>query len=112
MLCFCGEPTQILFYLEDLMTHMGDPVSPSVSLRLPVLTRESLHNYKYKRAYCFDYIQMVNESIASKCCNHKIQKQYHLQTNSYYINDKNNNKDEINSCDDANNMGNNDDDEN
>ena len=54
---------------------------------------------------------MVNESIASKCCNHKIQKQYH-ETNSYYINDNNNDKNEINSCDDANNMGNNGDDEN
>ena len=41
MLCFCEELTQILFYLDDLMTHMGDPVSPSVSLRLPVNQRES-----------------------------------------------------------------------
>ena len=41
MLCFCEELTQILFYLEDLMTHMGDPVSPSVSLRLRVNQRES-----------------------------------------------------------------------
>ena len=41
MLCFYEELTQILFYLEDLMTHMGDPVSCSVSLRLPERVRES-----------------------------------------------------------------------
>ena len=38
---FYEELTQILFYLEDMMTHMGDPVSCSVSLRLPERVRES-----------------------------------------------------------------------
>ena len=33
--CFCEELAQILFYLEDMMTHMGDPESHSVSVRLP-----------------------------------------------------------------------------
>ena len=35
MLCFCEELTQILFYFEGLMTHMGDPEYRSVSVRLP-----------------------------------------------------------------------------
>ena len=35
MLCFCEELTQIIFYLESLMTHMEDPESYSVSVRLP-----------------------------------------------------------------------------
>ena len=35
MLCFCVELTRILFYLKDLMTHMADPESCSVSVRLP-----------------------------------------------------------------------------
>ena len=51
---------------------------------------------------------MFNESIRSKCCYHKNQKQYYLETNSYYINDENNDKeDEINSYNDANNVGDN-----
>ena len=33
MLYFCEELTQILIYLEGLMTHMGDPESCSVSVR-------------------------------------------------------------------------------
>ena len=54
--------------------------------------------------------------MRSKFCNHKNQKQYYSYTNSYYINDKNNDKeDEItgNSYDDAyiigDNSGNNND---
>ena len=35
MLCFCEELTQIIFYLESLMTHMEDPESYSMSVRLP-----------------------------------------------------------------------------
>ena len=35
MLCFCEELTQILFHLESLMTHIGDPGSRYVSVRLP-----------------------------------------------------------------------------
>ena len=31
MLCFCEELTQILFYLEGLMTHIEDPESHAVS---------------------------------------------------------------------------------
>ena len=33
--CLCVEPTQILIDLEELMTHMGDPESHSVFVRLP-----------------------------------------------------------------------------
>ena len=49
---------------------------------------------------------VFNESIRSKCCYHKNQKQYYWETNSYYINDKNNDEeDEINRYNDANNVG-------
>ena len=33
--CLCVELTQILIDLEELMTHMGDPESHSVFVRLP-----------------------------------------------------------------------------
>ena len=33
--CFCEELTQILIDLEGLMTHMGDPESHSMFVRLP-----------------------------------------------------------------------------
>ena len=50
----------------------------------------------------------VNKAIRSKCCNHKNQKKYCLQKNSYYINEKNNDKeDEINIYNDVNNLGDN-----
>ena len=43
MLCLCVELTQILFYLKGLMTHMGDPESYSVSVRLPDNQGESAY---------------------------------------------------------------------
>ena len=52
--------------------------------------------------------QLVNKAIRSKYCNHKNQKQYYLQKNSYYISEKNNDKeDEINIYNDVNNVGDN-----
>ena len=52
--------------------------------------------------------QLINESIRSKCCSHKNQKQYYSEKNSYYVNEKNNDKeDEINIYNDFNNVGDN-----
>ena len=38
--CFCEELTQILIYLEGLMTHIGDPESHSMSVSFPNNQRE------------------------------------------------------------------------
>ena len=38
--CFYEELTQILIYLEGLMTHMGDPESHSMSVSFPNNQRE------------------------------------------------------------------------
>ena len=55
------------------------------------------------------YIQIVNNSIRSKRCNYKNQKQYYLLI---LLNDKNNDKeDEINSYGDLDNVGDNGDDD-
>ena len=109
MLCFCVELIQILFYLKGLMTHMADPESCSVSVRLPD-NQGGLAYYKCRRVLtAFNTLrQLINESIRSKWCSHKNQKQYYSQKNSYYINEKNKDKeDEINIYNDVNNVGDN-----
>ena len=40
MLYFCEEPTQILFYLDGLMTHMRGPEYSSFPVRLSDNQRE------------------------------------------------------------------------
>ena len=50
MLCFCVELTQILFYLKGLTTHMADPESCSVSVKLPD-NQGGLAFYKSRRVY-------------------------------------------------------------
>ena len=49
--CFCVELTQTLFYLKGLMTHMADPESCSVSVRL-LDNQGGLAYHKCRRVYC------------------------------------------------------------
>ena len=85
---------------------MADPESCSVSVRLPENQGGLAYYICVEESTAFR--QLIKESIRSKCCSHKNQKQYYSQKNSYYINEKNNDKeDEINIYNDVNNVGDN-----
>ena len=50
MLCFFEELTQILFYLEGLMTHMGNLEFHSVSVSHSLIIRKSWYKVKESTA--------------------------------------------------------------